>query len=58
MPESFVPRGRYFEEFQTGDVVVSASRTITEADLVIRMRDGQVVDIQDRVTHRAQEVVI
>jgi putative ABC transport system ATP-binding protein len=31
---------------------------LTEADLVIRMRDGQVVDIQDRVTHRAQEVVI
>lgn len=34
MPETFVPRGRYFEEFQIGDVVVSAGRTITEADIV------------------------
>ena len=34
MPEAFVPRGRYFEEFQVGDVVVSARRTITEADVV------------------------
>jgi 3-hydroxybutyryl-CoA dehydratase len=34
MPETFVSRGRYFEEFQIGDVVVSAGRTITEADIV------------------------
>ena len=34
MPEPYVPRGRYFEEFQVGDVVVSAGRTITEADVV------------------------
>jgi 3-hydroxybutyryl-CoA dehydratase len=34
MPETYVPRGRYFEEFQVGDVIVSASRTITEADVV------------------------
>jgi 3-hydroxybutyryl-CoA dehydratase len=35
MPETFTPRGRYFEEFQVGDVVVSAGRTITEADVVM-----------------------
>jgi acyl dehydratase len=35
MPEAFVPQGRYFEEFQVGDVVVSARRTITEADVVM-----------------------
>jgi acyl dehydratase len=34
MPESFTPRGRYFEEFQIGDDVVSAGRTITETDVV------------------------
>jgi acyl dehydratase len=34
MPETYVPRGRYFEEFQVGDVIVSAGRTITEADVV------------------------
>jgi 3-hydroxybutyryl-CoA dehydratase len=34
MPDNYVPRGRYFEEFQIGDVVVSAGRTITEADVV------------------------
>jgi acyl dehydratase len=34
MSEAFVPRGRYFEEFALGDVVVSAGRTITEADIV------------------------
>ena len=27
-------RGLYFEEFQLGEVVVSAARTITEADIV------------------------
>ncbi len=31
---SYRPRGRYFEEFQVGDVVVSAGRTITETDVV------------------------
>jgi 3-hydroxybutyryl-CoA dehydratase len=34
MPETFIPRGHYFEEFQVGDTVVSAGRTITEADVV------------------------
>lgn len=34
MPETFTPRGRYFEEFQVGETVVSAGRTITEADVV------------------------
>ena len=34
MPDSYTPRGRYFEEFQVGDVVVSAGRTITETDVV------------------------
>ena len=31
---SYQPRGRYFEEFQLGDTVVSAGRTITESDIV------------------------
>lgn len=35
MPETYQPRGRYFEEFQVGDVVVSAGRTITETDVVL-----------------------
>ena len=30
----YQPRGRYFEEFEIGQVVVSAGRTITEADIV------------------------
>jgi 3-hydroxybutyryl-CoA dehydratase len=34
MSEAYVPRGRYFEEFQVGDTIVSAGRTITEADVV------------------------
>lgn len=34
MPETFTPRGHYFEEFQIGDTVVTAGRTITEADIV------------------------
>ena len=34
MTENYVPRGRYFEEFQIGETVVSAGRTITEADVV------------------------
>jgi acyl dehydratase len=29
------PRGRYFEDFEVGDRVVSAGRTITEADVVL-----------------------
>ena len=35
MPQTFVPRGRYFEEFQVGDVVVTSGRTVTEADVVM-----------------------
>lgn len=31
---SFRPRGRYFEEFQVGEIVTSAARTITETDVV------------------------
>jgi 3-hydroxybutyryl-CoA dehydratase len=31
---AFQPRGRYFEDFKFGEVVVSAGRTITEADIV------------------------
>jgi acyl dehydratase len=34
MSQAYVPRGRYFEEFQVGDVVVSVSRTMTETDIV------------------------
>jgi 3-hydroxybutyryl-CoA dehydratase len=34
MPNAFAPRGRHFQEFQIGDVVVSAGRTITETDVV------------------------
>jgi acyl dehydratase len=34
MPHTFRPRGRYFEEFEIDEVVVSAGRTITEADIV------------------------
>jgi 3-hydroxybutyryl-CoA dehydratase len=34
MIKAFTPRGRYFEEFEVGDVVVSAGRTITETDIV------------------------
>jgi acyl dehydratase len=29
------PRGKYFEEFEIGDEVVSPARTITEADVVM-----------------------
>lgn len=28
------PRGRYFEEFAVGDTIVTAGRTVTEADIV------------------------
>ena len=34
MSRAFEPRGMYFEEFAIGDTVVSAGRTITEADIV------------------------
>lgn len=34
MAQTYVARGRYFEEFSLGDIVVSAGRTITEADIV------------------------
>jgi 3-hydroxybutyryl-CoA dehydratase len=29
------PQGRYFEEFEIGDIIESAARTITETDVVI-----------------------
>jgi acyl dehydratase len=35
MTESTRPRGSYFEEFEIGDTVESAGRTITETDIVI-----------------------
>lgn len=28
------PRGRYFEEFSVGDMIVTAGRTVSEADIV------------------------
>ena len=31
---TYQPRGRYFEEFSVGDTIVTAGRTITEADVV------------------------
>jgi len=31
---SFTPRGKYFQEFQVGQEIVSAGRTITDADIV------------------------
>lgn len=34
MTETFIRQGRYFEEFEVGDTVVSAGRTITETDIV------------------------
>ena len=34
MPETLARQGRYFEEFEVGDAVASAGRTITEADVV------------------------
>ncbi|MHC5021893.1 MAG: MaoC/PaaZ C-terminal domain-containing protein [Planctomycetota bacterium] len=30
---SYQPRGRYFEDFNEGDVIFTASRTITESDV-------------------------
>ena len=35
MIETTRPRGHYFEEFEIGDTVESASRTITETDIVL-----------------------
>lgn len=35
MPDpAYQPRGRYFEEFESGQTVVTAGRTITEGDIV------------------------
>ena len=34
MANTYISRGRYFEDFALGDTVVSAGRTITEADIV------------------------
>jgi 3-hydroxybutyryl-CoA dehydratase len=34
MPNTFLPRGLYFEDFTLGDEITSAGRTITEADIV------------------------
>ncbi len=34
MSEAYQPRGRYFEEFQVGERIVTAARTVTEADVV------------------------
>jgi 3-hydroxybutyryl-CoA dehydratase len=35
MIEPTRPRGRYFEEFEIGDVVETAARTVTEADVML-----------------------
>ena len=32
--QQYKPRGRYFEEFEVGDSMISPGRTVTEADLV------------------------
>jgi 3-hydroxybutyryl-CoA dehydratase len=34
MTNTYTSRGHYFEEFSRGEIVVSAGRTITEADIV------------------------
>jgi len=34
MAEAYQPRGKYFADFQVGTELVSAGRTITEADIV------------------------
>ena len=31
---SYEPRGRYFEDFEVGETIVTAGRTITESDIV------------------------
>lgn len=33
--EEYVNAGRYFDEFQVGEVIITASRTVTEADIAI-----------------------
>lgn len=35
MTESTRPRGRYFEEFEIGDEVETAARTVTETDVML-----------------------
>jgi 3-hydroxybutyryl-CoA dehydratase len=35
MTDSTLSRGRYFEEFEVGETIETASRTITEADVVL-----------------------
>ncbi len=35
MTDQIRPRGHYFEEFEIGDVVESAARTVTETDVMI-----------------------
>ncbi len=34
MSDEYRPRGRYFEEFTVGERIVTAARTVTEADVV------------------------
>jgi 3-hydroxybutyryl-CoA dehydratase len=34
MPDQPRPRGRYFEEFNIGDKIITAGRTVTETDIV------------------------
>ena len=35
MTEPTRPRGRYFEEFEIGDVIETAARTVTETDIML-----------------------
>ena len=35
MADQTRPRGRYFEEFEIGEIIESAARTVTETDVVI-----------------------
>jgi acyl dehydratase len=35
MTDQTRPRGRYFEEFEIGEIIESAARTVTETDVVI-----------------------
>jgi 3-hydroxybutyryl-CoA dehydratase len=34
MSDTYKPNGRYFEEYNLGDTIVTASRTITETDVI------------------------
>ncbi len=34
MSDAYTPRGRYFEDFRVGERIVTAARTVTEADVV------------------------